>query len=129
MRIRSRGARLLAGLAAALLLLVAVDAASARSLSVSEQAFRAVWNPMSILQRPSGLILRCPITLEGSFQTASFIKARGRQVGQVTSAASGTCTGGGSLTILRETLPWRLNYRSFTGTLPSITTVAGELLR
>lgn len=127
MRIRSRGRRLLAGLAAALLLLVAVDAASARNLSVTEPAFRAVWSPMSIVQRPSGVIIRCPITLEGSFQSASFMKIRGRQVGQVTSATSATCTGG-SLTILRETLPWRLNYRTFTGTLPNITTVVFELV-
>jgi len=73
---------------------------------------------------------RCPITLEGSFTSASFFKVRGSQVGQITRAASGTCVGdaGTALTTLTETLPWSIKYRLFRGFLPSITTIGIDII-
>lgn len=46
----------------------------------------------------------------------------GQLVGYITAAEipTGDCTGG-TATFLTETLPWHIQYRSFSGTLPAIT--------
>jgi hypothetical protein len=119
---RSRRRLQLAGSAAALLLLLGVASASASKLSLSERSFRVVWSPMSIGIFPREATMRCPVTLEGSFHSATFAKVAGGAIGQVTRATSGACTGG-ALTILAATLPWTIAYRGFSGALPRITTV------
>jgi hypothetical protein len=64
----------------------------------------------------------CRVTFEGSFHSRTFSKVARALVGYITSAivAEAGCTGG-SARALPTTLPWHLQYASFTGTLPDIT--------
>jgi len=67
-------------------------------------------------------VARCPLTLSGSFHSATVVKTAGLLVGYVTSAQMATCTNG-SATILPATLPWHLTYTGFSGILPAISGV------
>ena len=116
--------------AATLLLAVAVGSTSARSLSTSSQQFRVTWR---VLELGSEVLIRCPVTMEGSFVSRTIGKVARSLVGAITrvSVKQEACTGGtvaafngvesynGSTTT--NTLPWHVSYESFTGTLPNIT--------
>jgi hypothetical protein len=107
------------GAAAALGLFTA--GASARNLSLSSQTFRAGWREVSF--EASFGRTTCQVTLEGSMHSRTLPKITGLLVGYVTSARLGPCPMG-SATILRETLPWHVQYQSFSGTLPNITNMS-----
>jgi hypothetical protein len=65
--------------------------------------------------------VHCPLTLSGSFHSATMSKVLEFLVGYVASATMGTCLGtGGRVTLLREGLPWHLRYKEFSGVLPAI---------
>jgi len=117
----------LAGFAAALAISVAVGSASANRLSGSSRTLRAVWTELRFFGE-GGIEAEasCPVTLEGSFHSGTISKVVGVLIGHVTSAASGSgaaCRRGSS-SVLKETLPWRLTYEGFSGTLPRITGVS-----
>jgi len=99
----------LAWLAAVVLIGVAAQVGSA-ALSFSETSFRVVWGRLEYAFGPEQA-MSCPITLEGSFHSMTMAQTRGLELGYVTRGSSGTCTGG-RLTILGETLPWRIEYLS-----------------
>lgn len=124
---RTRSKLLLAALTATALLGIAVQSASANRLSIqeSERGFRAAWTSLTLTA--GGRSVSCPVTLEGSLQIATLNKRAGTSLGRVTGAAVGTCTRN-SMTILRETLPWEVQYSSFGGTLPNITSVTLNVL-
>ena len=107
---------------------MAVSSASAGHLEVSNSAngFKIAWNPLTL--EAAGLEVRCPVTLEGTFERSSIAKRTTENIGRVTGAAVGTCTRSRA-TLLRETLPWTLHYSSFAGTLPNITSVSVDLIR
>jgi hypothetical protein len=113
---------LFAGLTAALLLSVAVSSASANNISVTNTRARITWSALRFLDETGAPRVTCPVTLEGSFHSATLRKIRGTLIGYVTGAAvkGNSCTGG-SATLLRESLPWHITYDSFSGTLPNIT--------
>lgn len=138
----SRRARLPTGaLAAALLLAAAVGTASANRLRFSNQSFRIVWSGLVFVEpnapmRPIGL--SCPVTMEGSFHSATISKVRSSLIGYITKAitAPELCFGeqdprlfirNGTQIFLDgntyESLPWHIQYDSFSGTLPAITGV------
>jgi hypothetical protein len=100
-----------------------VSISSAARLSSTSQTFRATW----VSRDYSGGFgtVRCPLTLEGSFHSRSIVKTAGSLIGLITRAihapASGCATGTAS--VLAATLPWHVQYASFTGTLPNITNV------
>jgi len=125
---RTRSKLLLAAISAPALLGLAIGTASARNLEISNSAngFRITWNPLRI--EFSGREARCPVTFEGTFERSSIVKSPSSRVGRVIGAAVGTCTRN-TATFLRETLPWELDYNSFTGTLPSIASVSLNLIR
>jgi hypothetical protein len=127
---RLRSALLLAALAATALFTVAVAGASANRLRIlnGERGFRIVWSPMTFSIN-TGAVIRCPATLEGTFHSSSFTKTAGSLLGFVTRAVLATerCTGG-SATFLTETLPWHVQYGSFSGTLPRIASVRVRLI-
>lgn len=125
---RTRTRLLFAGLTAALLLSMAVASATANRLSVSNQRFRIVWAPL-VLSNSLGVVIRCPVTMEGSFHSATIAKVRGALIGYVSRATTipGACTGGRA-TILQEKLPWHVRYNSFRGNLPNITGVVLDLV-
>lgn len=124
----------LSTVAASLLLAAVVSTASAGRLSVSNQNIRATW--ASIEFNAEGLaVIRCPLTLEGSFHTRTIAKTARALIGAVTRAIvnqAGCSNGIGAPfngteryngTTTPNTLPWHITYESFTGTLPNITAI------
>lgn len=118
----TRARRLLVGAVGALVLATAVGSASANRFSFSNRSFRSVWSSVSF--EAGGTTVRCPVTFEGSFHSATLQKVVGALVGFISraTAATGSCTGG-RVTVQQETLPWHLTYTGFEGTLPNITHV------
>jgi hypothetical protein len=68
-------------------------------------------------------LLTCPVTMEGSFHSATISKVIGALIGYVSRATAGTCRGG-SMSITQTSLPWHVTYEGFTGTLPGIREIA-----
>ncbi len=118
---RNRSKLLLASLCATFLLAAAISTASANHLSVNEQNHRIVWRALEFAFS-AGSNVTCELTLEGSFHSRTIAKASQALIGHINRASVGACAGG-SLTVHRESLPWHEQYNSFTGTLPSITSV------
>lgn len=112
----------LAALISAMAILAAAltTAASARNLRFSSLTKRVTWTAFEL--RGGFGTVRCPITLEGSLRSATIAKTAGAEIGSITGASFGTCSSG-HMTVLRETLPWRVRYASFAGTLPNITSI------
>ncbi|HEX7291356.1 MAG TPA: hypothetical protein VF250_09540 [Conexibacter sp.] len=112
-------ARLLAPVVALVMLLaVAAESTASEAFSVNSQSFRVTWSALTF-EGAFGAI-RCPVTVEGSFHSRTLDAAAGALLGYVTRAVSGTCASG-TMTVLSETLPWHVQYASFSGTLPNIT--------
>jgi len=112
-------------LTATLIFALAVTSANANRLSVSSRTFRITWTALSFFGEGTGSTentIICPLTLEGSFHSATMAKVIGALVGHVNRATFGSCTGG-RFTVLQETLPWHVTYEGFSGTLPRITAV------
>jgi len=121
---RTRTKLTLAGLTATLLMGLAVSAASASHLRVTNQNFRVTWSGLKFLEEGGGSLVTCPVTLEGSFHSATIAKVLGSLIGVVTRATVGNSScSGGHATILQATLPWHVRYNGFTGILPNITGV------
>ncbi len=127
MRNRTRAA--CAALAAACSLALTVGSASANRLSYSSQGFRIIWTSLTFSESGGDFPISCPVTLEGSFNSATFAKVRDAQAGLITRAVvnNPSCSEG-QATILSETLPWHVTYQSFSGTLPAILSVRYDLL-
>jgi hypothetical protein len=123
---RSTAMRRYIGLLAAMTLTLGLIAASASGgrLSITSRFFRTTWHSLELKDASSGSpVIKCPVTLEGSFHSATFKKVRWIHFGYVTRGIVNTvsvCTGG-TATILQEALPWTVLYESFSGTLPNIT--------
>ena len=114
---KHRTCALLAALASALALAAAVGQADASTLVVVERAYTGTWSSVSF-QALEGVV-RCPLTLEGTFTTATYAKTAGARMGSIGRASLAACTGG-SVRVSGETLPWTTQYASFSGTLPKI---------
>jgi hypothetical protein len=118
--------RLTVALAAAAALMAAIaGSASARNLSSSSETLRATFARLTFSEPIFGFSVVCPVTLEGSLHTRTFVKGVYNLIGAITRAAVGApanCTGG-EATVLTETLPWNVRYQSFTGVLPNITSI------
>ena len=118
----SKYARTLLALVAATVLLSAlVSSASAGRLSTTSRNVRATWASMEFIE-PLGTTVRCPVTLEGSFHSATMAKVVDALVGHISRATlnNAVCSGGTG-TILQASLPWHIRYVGFMGTLPNIT--------
>ncbi len=121
---RNRSKLLLAALGAAVLLAAAVGTASAARLQVSGQSITAVWRAMTFRAPAVGVSVSCPVTLEGTLHSRTIIKTPGSLIGYIARATVGeaSCTGGRARTLTAR-LPWHVQYSSFSGTLPNITSV------
>jgi hypothetical protein len=95
--------------------------ASANRLNIDDQAFDIRWSPMTFVAGVGPT--RCNLTLLGSFHTATIAKAHGTLIGHITHASVGECNPGVSATMLASDLPWHVQYRGFSGSLPSISSV------
>jgi hypothetical protein len=109
---------ILAGLGATLLMAFAVNTASARNFSVSNQTFRGTFNNLEF--EGAGVVRdTCRVTIEGSLHTRTIAKVAGSLVGYITRVTIGQCSE--PTTVLTATLPWHVSYESFSGRLPDIT--------
>jgi hypothetical protein len=123
----TRSKLVLAALTATIVMSVAVSTASARRFSINAQGFRAIWSNLEL--EASGLNIRCPVTLEGSFHNTVIEKVSGALIGYTTNGqVNGPVCTGGSATILSATLPWHIRYDSFRGALPNITGIRIQLV-
>jgi outer membrane murein-binding lipoprotein Lpp len=124
---RRHGKLLLAAVAATAMLAATVSAASANRLSTSSQQIRVVWEALNM--GANEISIECRVTLEGSFHSRTVAKVTNALIGFISRASmspSETCRregGAETATFLTATLPWHALYRSFTGTLPLITSV------
>ena len=116
---------LLTTAAATMMLTAAVGTASARSISTSHLGWRATFNPINLAFNFG--TIGCSLTLEGSFHARTAAKTAGTLVGYVTRATGGPC-GFGEWRYLSQTLPWHVRYRSFTGVLPNISSIAYDVI-
>jgi hypothetical protein len=123
---RNRSKLLLTGLAAAIVMAFAVGSASANRIETSSQSFRAVWSRLTF-NDAANVRVECPVTLSGSFHSKTISKVSGSLIGYINSAAVGACTGGEARADT-ETLPWHIQYNSFTGTLPNIESITLTLV-
>ena len=122
---RTRSKLILAGLAATLLMSLAVSSASANRLSISNTRARIVWTEYVLTSGEGGeRLVTCPLTLEGSFHSATIAKVIGALIGHINRAsfAEASCRGG-RMTISQASLPWHITYEGFAGTLPRITEI------
>lgn len=120
--------RLLVAVLATVVLSAVTSGASAQRLSLSQRSFRATWSSLTITPNSEFFTTgRCPVTLEGSFHSATFTKTAAALVGHVTRALLAACTGA-SATVSTETLPWHLRYRGFNGSLPTFTGVNANIV-
>lgn len=126
---RNRVHMTLVGVASALTLAFAVNSASANRLSYTSQNFRIIWSSLSFSESGGNFPISCPVTLEGSFHSRTMAKVRDALSAYISRAVvNNEACSEGHATILTETLPWHVTYQSFTGSLPSITTVRYKLL-
>lgn len=118
---------MIAALAAAITLGVVVNGASANRMAGSENHFRVVWGLLTLEAGIGFFNVKCPVTVEGSFHSKTISKVAESLMGYVTrvSVNNAGCTSGHA-TVLTATLPWHLRYTSFSGTLPTITTISGK---
>jgi hypothetical protein len=124
-----RSKLLLTALTATVLLGMLVGSASANRLRVSNGNFRITWSSLEFTESFFGIRVRCPVTLEGSFHSATISKVIGSLIGYVTRAGvTNTACTGGHATVLTATLPWHVTYEGFGGPLPNITSII-QLLR
>jgi hypothetical protein len=113
--------------ALAILTVAALTAtASAGRLSASAQTIRATWTAIALTD-PFGTT-ECEVTLAGSLHTRTITKTRGALIGFINRAEVRTPCRRGAMTVLRETLPWHVQYDAFAGTLPRITAVFTRVL-
>lgn len=105
-------------LVATVALAAAVGSASANVLELSNTEFRVVWARFE--SEAAGAVIRCPVTIEGSFHSATIAKVEHALIGHITRAivdgAEPPCTSG-TVTVLQTTLPWHVQYAGYTGVL------------
>jgi hypothetical protein len=112
----------LTALLATFLLATAINTASARILSVSNQNIRATWRELEF--SGSGVTIRCRVTLEGSFHSRTIPKRERTLIGAITRLLfdTGNCTNG-RFRPRSELLPGHITYEAFAGELPRISEV------
>jgi hypothetical protein len=105
-----------------------ISTATANRLSVSSPRFTVTWAALRFTNpEASETTIRCPVTLEGSFHSATIRKVSNALVSFISRASVGTCSSG-TVRVLTATLPWHIQYESFSGTLPAITHVRLNLI-
>lgn len=116
---------LVAVTSAVAVLLVLASSASAGRISASEQRLRATFTRMDF----SGALgtIECEAVIDITLHSRVITKTAGSLIGYVTAGNVNRCSRGGA-TVLRETLPWHIQYTSFSGTLPNISTIRVGIL-
>jgi len=101
-------------------------AASAGRLSISDEFWAALWTRANFT---GGIgTVECEILLSRAMHVErTFEKTRGSLFGYLRDVEVRRCARGGA-TLLRETLPWHIQYDSFGGTLPSIGSITTHVI-
>jgi len=129
---RNRGAPLAAVLLAVTAVMITAGTASANrgiALGVSEGELGRVQASSSAITFTDATVsfrITCEVTKTLRLNN-SITKAAGAAVGTVTAITVRNCTGGG-VRMLTESLPWRMSYVSYSGTLPNIREVRFEIV-
>ncbi|HEV7774751.1 MAG TPA: hypothetical protein VGO48_15830 [Conexibacter sp.] len=119
------GKMMLTVVGAIVLLAALVGSASAGRLSTSSQRVAAAWTRFNFR---GGLgTVECEIIVNGSFHERTLSKTTGTLSGFISSANINRCSRG-AVTVLAETLPWHVQYESFTGALPTITNIRAKII-
>src|ERR1044072_8852081 len=115
---RTRSKLFISVLAAMLLMSLAASNAPASRLSTSNRNIRAVWALITLTA--AGAEITCPVTIEGSFHSATLAKRVGLLVGHISRASvrggMSECLNTGTASI--SNLPWHITYGGVQGTLP-----------
>jgi hypothetical protein len=119
------GRMMLVVVGATVLLAGLVGTASAGRLSTSSQRLRASWTRLSFVGGIGNV--ECEVVVEGSFHQRTISKTVGTLSGFISAANISRCARGGA-TVLNESLPWHVQYASFTGALPNITTIGARII-
>jgi hypothetical protein len=114
---------------ATLALTIAIGSASANRLSLSSQTIRATWTSLRFTNTVNSTTILCPLTLEGSFHSATIVKTRGALIGYITRATVRNPCTGGTTSIKTASLPWHVRYVGYSGELPRITLLTLQLIR
>jgi hypothetical protein len=97
---------------------------------MSSQRFLVIWPLLSF--ETGAATISCPVTLEGSFHSATVAKISGSLLGNTTNATirggRAECNETGTARVLSETLPWHIRYDRFIGALPNITEIRLQLV-
>lgn len=114
---------------AALLLAAFAGSATAGKFSISNRSIRATW---TALEFSGGFVtIRCPVTLEGSFHSATIRKVTGALIGYISrGSVQRPCVNGFAWLFSEEpnevlggtfrgSMPWHVTYSSFRGALPT----------
>jgi hypothetical protein len=104
---------------------VLTSSSGARSFSTTSQTMRTQFRELKF-EGPFGTTT-CQMTMEGSLHSRTIAKTAGSLVGYITSVRLGVCAQG-TATVLTETLPWHMQYGSFSGTLPSISEIELQVI-
>src|SRR5262245_29490211 len=85
----SRGTIAVAALLATLVLTLGTTTATARKLSLTSKVFRITWASLTFdgieeMEEFDTLSTRCPVTMEGSFHSATIRKVEEAQIGHIT---------------------------------------------
>jgi len=112
----------LTALMAAILLASALSTTSARNLELFNSVnWRVTWSRLEF-QSSLAILLRCQVTLEGSFHSRTIPKVARLLMGAITRIdIKENCTSGSARP--ERPPPWHLTYEGFTGRLPTIETV------
>jgi hypothetical protein len=112
---------ILTTLTTTILMACCITTTSANRLSISNKNFRITWAGFVVTAEAGEGLITCPVTLEGSFHSATIRKVEGALIGHVSRASvtSTSCRGGG-MTINQASLPWHVTYEGFMGRLPRI---------
>ena len=116
---------LVATLGATVMLGVLTGSVLARNLSVSQTRLTSTYARVEI--RGGFGTTRCNFTLSESLHSRTIAKVLGSLIGYVTAASVGGCEAG-TATVLTGTLPWHDQYAGFIGTLPSINSIASDIV-
>ncbi len=126
---RTRTMRAAGAVGAALLLAVFVGSATAGNFSVSNRSIRATWTALEF--SGGAVTIRCPVTLEGSFHSATLRKVAGALIGYISrGSVQRPCVNGFAWLFSEEpnevlggtfrgSMPWHFTYSSFRGVLPT----------
>jgi hypothetical protein len=111
-------------LTATAIMAMALTNASANRLSVNGHNVRVVWRTLEFAGAGGGFsATRCAVTIEGSFHSNTIKKVEKALVGHISRASVASPCTGGTATVTTGTLPWKIDYNGFTGTLPAIRSV------